>query len=86
MPTRRTARCGSRATDYGDDKDRVMVRENGAKTYFASDIAYHLEQARARLRACCIYIWGADHHGYIARVRAGLHGARRTAASTSKCA
>ena len=39
-----------RATDFGDEKDRVVVRENGAKTYFASDIAYHLRQARARLR------------------------------------
>ena len=59
------------STDYGDEKDRVMVRENGIKTYFASDIAYvfnKLERGFDHL----LYIWGADHHGYIARLRAGL--------------
>jgi arginyl-tRNA synthetase len=60
-----------KSTDYGDEKDRVMVRENGVKTYFASDIAYvfnKLERGFDHL----LYIWGADHHGYISRLRAGL--------------
>jgi arginyl-tRNA synthetase len=60
-----------RATEFGDEKDRVVVRENGQKTYFASDIAYHLakcERGFTRL----IDVLGADHHGYVARVRAGL--------------
>jgi arginyl-tRNA synthetase len=60
-----------KSTDYGDEKDRVMVRENGVKTYFASDIAYvfnKLERGFDHL----LYIWGADHHGYIPRLRAGL--------------
>jgi arginyl-tRNA synthetase len=60
-----------KSTDYGDEKDRVMVRENGIKTYFASDIAYvfnKLERGFDHL----LYIWGADHHGYITRLRAGL--------------
>ena len=60
-----------KSTDYGDEKDRVMVRDNGVKTYFASDIAYvfnKLERGFDHL----LYIWGADHHGYIARLRAGL--------------
>ncbi|HEY4971608.1 MAG TPA: arginine--tRNA ligase, partial [Steroidobacteraceae bacterium] len=60
-----------KSTDYGDEKDRVMIRENGVKTYFASDIAYvfnKLERGFDRL----LYIWGADHHGYITRLRAGL--------------
>jgi arginyl-tRNA synthetase len=60
-----------RATDYGDEKDRVVVRENGRTTYFASDIAYHL-QKRERGFTDLIDIWGADHHGYIPRVRAGM--------------
>ncbi len=56
---------------YGDEKDRVVVRENGQTTYFASDIAYHLnkfERGYDRI----IDIWGADHHGYIARVKAAI--------------
>ncbi len=60
-----------KSTDYGDEKDRVMVRDNGVKTYFASDIAYvfnKLERGFDHL----LYIWGADHHGYITRLRAGL--------------
>ncbi|MGH8140200.1 MAG: arginine--tRNA ligase [Steroidobacteraceae bacterium] len=60
-----------RATDFGDEKDRVVVRENGARTYFASDIAYHLEK-RERGFERLIDVLGADHHGYVARVRAGL--------------
>ncbi|MDP6437671.1 MAG: arginine--tRNA ligase [Gammaproteobacteria bacterium] len=60
-----------RATDYGDEKDRVVVRDNGRTTYFASDIAYHLHK-RERGFDDLIDILGADHHGYIARVKAGL--------------
>ena len=60
-----------RATDYGDEKDRVVVRENGKSTYFASDIAYHYDK-RQRGFDHLLDILGADHHGYVARVRAGL--------------
>jgi arginyl-tRNA synthetase len=60
-----------RATAFGDEKDRVVVRENGVKTYFASDIAYHLEK-RERGFDVLLDILGSDHHGYVARVRAGL--------------
>ncbi|MBX3704680.1 MAG: arginine--tRNA ligase [Steroidobacteraceae bacterium] len=60
-----------RATAFGDEKDRVVVRANGQKTYFASDIAYHLDK-RERGFDLLVTILGADHHGYIARVRAGL--------------
>jgi arginyl-tRNA synthetase len=60
-----------RATDFGDEKDRVVIRENGAKTYFASDIAYHFDK-RERGFDLLIDILGSDHHGYVARVRAGL--------------
>lgn len=60
-----------RATDLGDEKDRVVVRENGQTTYFASDIAYHLEK-RERGFDLLQDILGADHHGYVARIRAGL--------------
>ena len=60
-----------RSTDFGDEKDRVVVRENGQLTYFASDIAYHHAKfARGYVRA--IDIWGADHHGYIPRIKAAL--------------
>ena len=60
-----------RSTDFGDEKDRVVVRDNGQMTYFASDIAYHmnkLERGYDRV----IDIWGADHHGYVPRVKAAL--------------
>ncbi len=60
-----------RSTDFGDEKDRVVVRDNGVKTYFASDIAYVMNK-RARGFEHLLYVWGADHHGYIARLRAGL--------------
>jgi arginyl-tRNA synthetase len=60
-----------RATLFGDEKDRVVVRANGQKTYFASDIAYHLDK-RERGFDLLVTILGADHHGYVARVRAGL--------------
>ncbi len=60
-----------RSTAFGDEKDRVVVRDNGQTTYFASDIAYHmnkLERGYTRV----IDIWGADHHGYVPRVKAAL--------------
>ena len=60
-----------KATDFGDEKDRVVERENGQRTYFASDIAYHLHK-RERGFELLIDVLGADHHGYVARVRAGL--------------
>jgi arginyl-tRNA synthetase len=60
-----------RAMEYGDEKDRVVVRENGKTTYFASDIAYHYGK-RKRGYDHLLDILGSDHHGYVARVRAGL--------------
>ncbi len=60
-----------RATQFGDDEDRVLVRANGQRTYFAPDIAYHL-QKRERGYQRLIDVLGADHHGYVARVRGGL--------------
>ena len=69
--TKKTAQPGSRRHDFGDDKDRVVIRDNGVKTYFASDIAYHFEK-RERGFDHLIDIFGADHHGYQTRVRAGL--------------
>lgn len=56
---------------FGDDKDRVLVRQSGAPTYFASDIAYHLDKA-GRGYDHLINIWGADHHGYVRRVQAAM--------------
>ena len=60
-----------RSTKFGDEKDRVVQRENGLFTYFASDIAYHLNKFE-RGFAQVVNIWGADHHGYIARVKGAL--------------
>jgi arginyl-tRNA synthetase len=60
-----------RASALGDEKDRVVVRDNGQTTYIASDIAYHLNK-RQRGHDQLVDILGADHHGYVARVRAGL--------------
>ncbi len=60
-----------KTTEFGDDLDRVVVRDNGIHTYFASDIAYHREKY-ARGYDKIINIWGADHHGYIARVKASI--------------
>jgi len=60
-----------RATDYDDEKDRVVVRDNGRTTYFASDIAYHLNKVNRGFDKL-IDIWGSDHHGYVPRVRAGM--------------
>jgi arginyl-tRNA synthetase len=58
-----------RTTDFGDDRDRVLVRSNGEKTYFAADSAYYLDK-RARGFDRCVYMLGADHHGYVGRLRA----------------
>ena len=60
-----------RSTSYGDEKDRVVRRENGQYTYFASDIAYHLDKFE-RGFDIAIDVWGADHHGYMARVKGAL--------------
>ena len=58
-----------KSTEFGDDKDRVVIRENGEPTYFASDIAYHHEKFQRGFDTL-INIWGADHHGYIPRMKA----------------
>ncbi len=60
-----------RSTDFGDEKDRVVVRENGQTTYFASDIAYHMDKLERGFDRV-IDVWGADHHGYVPRVKAAL--------------
>ena len=60
-----------RTTDFGDDKDRVLTRSDGENTYFASDIANH-QQKLARGFDLLIDVWGADHHGYVRRMRAAL--------------
>lgn len=60
-----------KTTDFGDDKDRVLIRESGEPTYFAADIAYHknkLERGFDKL----INVWGADHHGYVGRLKASI--------------
>ena len=57
-----------RSTDFGDDKDRVVIRSNGGPTYFASDIGYVLEKFSRGFDEL-IYIWGADHHGTVARLK-----------------
>lgn len=58
-----------RTTDFGDDKDRVLIKENSELTYFASDTAYYINK-RERGFDICIYMLGADHHGYVNRLRA----------------
>ncbi len=60
-----------KSSELGDEKDRVVIRDNGQYTYFASDIAYHWNKLERGFDVL-IDIWGADHHGYIARVRAAL--------------
>lgn len=62
-----------RATHFGDDKDRVVVRENGVTTYFASDLGYLLSKFERGFERA-LYIFGADHHGYIARLKAAAQG------------
>ncbi len=60
-----------KSSEFGDEKDRVVVRDNGQTTYFASDIAYHMEKLERGYERV-IDVWGADHHGYIPRVKAAL--------------
>jgi len=62
-----------RASDLGDEKDRVVIRENGRTTYFASDIAYFLNKLERGFQTA-LYVFGADHHGYVARLRAAAQG------------
>ncbi len=62
-----------RASTFGDDKDRVVIRENGVSTYFASDLGYLLSKFERGFERA-IYIFGADHHGYIARLQAAAQG------------
>ena len=62
-----------RATDFGDDKDRVVRRDNGVTTYFASDLGYLLSKFERGFERA-IYIFGADHHGYVARLKAAAEG------------
>lgn len=58
-----------KSTDFGDDKDRVLVRENGQPTYFATDVAHNLYNLEKGY-TCLLNVWGADHHGYVPRIRA----------------
>lgn len=60
-----------KSTDFGDDKDRVLIKEDGESTYFLADIAYHLNKIQ-RGFDLLINIWGADHHGYVKRMRGGI--------------
>ncbi|SLM29324.1 Arginyl-tRNA synthetase [Desulfamplus magnetovallimortis] len=62
---------------YGDEKDRVVVRQNGLTTYFASDIAYHMEKFNRGFDRV-IDVWGADHHGYINRINASIEASGRS--------
>ncbi len=61
-----------KSTLFGDEKDRVVVRSNGETTYFTGDIAYHYEKFKERNFDIAINIWGADHHGYVNRLKAAL--------------
>jgi len=63
---------GFRASEFGDEKDRILIRSTGEPTYFTSDIAYHANKIRRGFRRL-INIWGADHGGYIPRVKAAIH-------------
>jgi arginyl-tRNA synthetase len=65
-----------RTTDYGDDKDRVVVRSNGVTTYFASDIAYHRDKFERGFHSV-VDVWGADHHGYVPRLKGIVQGLGR---------
>lgn len=60
-----------RTTDFGDDKDRVLIRANGEPTYLAPDIAYFMDKIRRGFQRL-IYLWGADHHGYVPRMAAAI--------------
>ena len=62
-----------RTTDFGDDKDRVLIKSDGSPTYFASDVAYHMEKFDRGFDRI-IDVWGADHHGYVPRMKAVVAG------------
>lgn len=68
-----------KTTDFEDDKDRVLIRNSGAPTYFASDIAYHRDKFVTRGFNRVIDVWGADHHGYIPRMKAGVEAIGKSA-------
>ena len=61
-----------KATDFGGEKDEVLVRANGIPTYFAADIAYHYNKFAVRGFDRCINVWGADHHGHVARLKGAM--------------
>lgn len=62
-----------RSTRFGDDKDRTVIKSDGGLTYFASDIAYHRNKFERRFQQL-INVWGADHHGYVPRLKAAMQG------------
>lgn len=62
-----------KATDSGAEKDEVLVRQNGSPTYFAADIAYHRNKFEKRGFDRCIDVWGADHHGHVARMKGAMN-------------
>ena len=72
---RREGALWLRSQSMGDDKDRVLVRSNGEATYFAVDLAYHLDKI-ARGHQRLVDVWGADHHGYVARMQLGIQALR----------
>lgn len=61
-----------KATEFGSDKDDVLIRANGLPTYFMADIAYHMDKFINRGFNRCINVWGADHHGHVARLKGAL--------------
>lgn len=61
-----------KATEYGSEKDEVLIRANGNPTYFAADIAYHRNKFSTRNFDTCIDVWGADHHGHVARMKGAM--------------
>ena len=61
-----------KSTEFGDDKDRVLIKENGDTTYFAADVAYHLDKFSRCPGGELIDIWGADHHGYVKRIESAM--------------
>ena len=66
-----------RSTQFGDEKDRVLIRSNGEPTYFASDVAYHKDKFD-RGFDLVIDVWGADHHGYVPRMKAAVQALGRS--------
>jgi arginyl-tRNA synthetase len=61
-----------KATEFGSEKDEVLIRANGNPTYFAADIAYHRNKFSTRHFDTCIDVWGADHHGHVARMKGAM--------------